>query len=88
MMKCFIDGKENNFKGVLKMEQTRISNRFQDRLKFYNTANKVCKEIYTQYEFECPICQGQAQAIKESFNGHIRAICNNCDIRMKQSKIL
>lgn len=64
------------------MEQTRINYKFQDYLKFYNKANEICKQKYKQYEFECPICQGQALAIKQNFNGHIRAVCNQCNLRM------
>lgn len=66
------------------MEKTRINNKFQDYLKFYNKANKVCKEVYKQYVFECPICQGNAVAIKSKLNQHIRAFCNKCNLQMKQ----
>lgn len=66
------------------MEQTRINNTFQDYLKFYNEVVKVCKEPYKQYTFICPICEGNALGMKAKFNGHIRAVCSKCNLRIMQ----
>lgn len=33
-------------------------------------------------EFECPICGGKAKSFKDKHNGHYRAECVNCKIRL------
>lgn len=55
-----------------------------DFLKFLNVAYDTCKEKGKHYEFTCPICNGKAQAIKNSYNGHLWAKCETCDMQVIQ----
>lgn len=34
--------------------------------------------------FECPECKGQAQAVKSEYNGHIRAECHTCGLKLME----
>lgn len=52
----------------------------KDFFKFINKANEVCVERGKFYDFECPLCKGQAKAIKSSYNGHLHAECKQCDM--------
>lgn len=56
----------------------------EDFLKFMKIANDICKEKGKMYEFECPLCKGKAKAIKNTYNGHLWAKCNDCDINVIQ----
>ena len=40
------------------------------------------KEPDLDYPFCCPICGGQAYARKIGYNGHRRAHCENCGIKI------
>ena len=52
----------------------------KDFLKFLKIANDTVKEKGKMYEFECPLCKGQAEAIKSNYNGHLHAQCKKCDM--------
>lgn len=54
----------------------------QDFLKFLKVANDTCKEKGKIYEFECPLCNGKAEAIKNNYNGHLWAKCKKCDMNI------
>lgn len=56
----------------------------QDFLKFLKVANETCKEKGKHYEFTCPICNGKADAIKNTYNGHLWAKCEGCDMSIIQ----
>ncbi len=66
------------------MEKSEKSNHIHGLLKFYNEAEQVCKETTKRYEFECPLCGGNAVAVKFSLNGHIHAACSKCSFQMIQ----
>jgi hypothetical protein len=53
-------------------------------LKFIEVANDICKERGKEYKFECPICKGNAHAIKSDYNGHLWAKCEKCDMNVQQ----
>lgn len=36
------------------------------------------------YKFKCPICGGEAYAARSGLNGHLRAECEGCNIRIIQ----
>ena len=55
-----------------------------DFLKFVKTASNACKEKGKQYEFTCPLCGKKANAIRDSYNGHLWAKCDNCDMQVIQ----
>lgn len=56
----------------------------EEFLSFMSVANKQCEEKGRVYEFECPICKGKANAIKNNYNGHLWAKCNDCDMNVIQ----
>lgn len=56
----------------------------QDFLKFLKIANETCKEKGKHYEFTCPICGCKAIAIKNTYNGHLRAKCEGCNMLIIQ----
>ena len=56
----------------------------QDFLKFMEIASKTCEEKGKQYDFTCPICGGKAQAIKNTYNGHLWAKCEKCEMNAIQ----
>lgn len=51
-------------------------------LEFLKVANDICKEKGKEYEFECPICKGKAEGIKNSYNGHLWAKCKKCNMNV------
>lgn len=53
-----------------------------DFLKFIKVASEQCKEKGKQYEFICPLCGGNAEGIKSSYNGHLWANCNSCGMNV------
>lgn len=57
---------------------------FEEEMKLIQKAREVCKKPDKTYEFECPICGGQARAGKSSINGHIHLRCDKCDISIMQ----
>ena len=56
----------------------------KEDILFINKAYDVCTERGKLYEFECPICKGKAQAIKDNYNGHLHAECKQCDLLIMQ----
>lgn len=56
----------------------------KDTINFIKVANDVCKEKGKMYEFQCPICNGQAKAIKSDYNGHLHAKCEECDLTIME----
>lgn len=54
----------------------------EDFLKFLKVANNVVKEKGKIYEFECPLCQGKAEAIKNTYNGHLWSKCKKCNMNI------
>ena len=59
-----------------------------DFLKFMSTAiNKLPpKEAKSEWgkiiEFQCPVCGGNAKAVRSKENGHLRAMCKDCGIKI------
>ena len=53
-------------------------------IKFINKAYEVCVKKGILYDFECPICKGNARAVKDNYNGHLHAECKQCDILIMQ----
>lgn len=45
-------------------------------------AHDICKRANRMYMFKCPNCGGTAQAVKSGVNGHVRAMCVDCGIRV------
>ena len=56
----------------------------EEFLKFLKVADEVCKEKGKMYDFKCPLCSGNAKAIKNTYNGHLWSKCENCDINVIQ----
>ena len=56
----------------------------EEFLNFVKVANDVCKEKGKMYEFECPTCKEKANAIKNTYNGHLWAKCDSCDMSVIQ----
>lgn len=56
----------------------------ENTLKFIRTANNVCKLKGKMYEFNCPICNSTAKAIKSDYNGHLFAKCEKCDMTIME----
>lgn len=56
----------------------------EDFLKFMTVASDTCKERGKRYGFNCPLCEGEAGAIKSSYNGHLWAKCNKCGMTVIQ----
>ena len=56
----------------------------EETLKFIQIEEEICKKKGIEYKFECPICKGQANAIKSTYNGHLWAKCDNCDMQVIQ----
>lgn len=54
----------------------------EDFLKFLEVASKACEKKGKQYEFECPLCKGTAQGFKNTYNGHLWAKCEKCDMNI------
>lgn len=46
----------------------------------------VCGAVKKCYEaeFTCPICNGKAHATKSTYNQHVHAYCEGCDMRFMQ----
>lgn len=59
-------------------------NEIENTLKFIGTANNVCKLKGKMYEFNCPICNSTAKAIKSDYNGHLWAKCEKCDMTIME----
>ena len=56
---------------------------FSDKFcKFIAAADKDLNKG-DQKEFECPLCNGQAHAIKEH-NGNMRAYCEKCGYKVRK----
>lgn len=56
----------------------------EESLKFIKVASETCKEKGKQYEFACPLCNGKAEGIRNTYNGHLWAKCSNCDMNVIQ----
>lgn len=56
----------------------------EDFLKFLKVANETCKKKGKHYEFTCPLCNGKVKAIKNTYNGHLWAKCEGCDMSVIQ----
>lgn len=56
----------------------------EDFLNYIEVANNVCKEKGKLYLFECPLCKGEAEAIKSDYNGHLWSKCKKCDMNVMQ----
>jgi len=52
--------------------------------KFISIANEVIVDRGKAYNFECPVCGGNAMGIKAETNGHLHAICEGCGIKIMQ----
>lgn len=52
-------------------------------LEFFKAASEGLKKGQAR-NFKCPLCNGQAIALKSSRNGHIHARCNDCGYTMLQ----
>lgn len=61
-----------------------VKENIEEVLKLIEKAKEVCKEANKTYEFECPICGGQARAAKASINCHIHIRCDKCDTTIMQ----
>lgn len=62
-----------------------VKNREIDEFfKFLKVANDVCKEKGKSYEFECPLCKGRAEGIKNNYNGHLWAKCEKCNMTIME----
>lgn len=48
--------------------------------EFIKVAGDTAIERGKEYEFECPICKGKGIAIKNSYNGHLWAKCEECNM--------
>jgi len=48
--------------------------------EFIKMADDITIEKGKEYEFECPICKGKGTAIKNSYNGHLYAKCEKCNM--------
>lgn len=56
----------------------------QDFLKFMEIADNAIKERGKIYKFKCPICGEEARGIKNTYNGHLWAQCENCKMNVIQ----
>ena len=56
----------------------------QDFLKFMTVAGKEVKEKGKIYKFKCPLCGGNAEGIKNTYNGHLWAQCEKCKMNVIQ----
>lgn len=54
----------------------------EDFLKFLKVASDIAKEKGKEYEFECPLCKGKANAFRNTYNGHLWAKCEKCEINV------
>lgn len=55
-----------------------------DFFKFVKEASNACKEKGKQYEFTCPLCGKKANVTRNSYNGHLWAKCENCNMQVIQ----
>lgn len=57
-------------------------------LKFMSTAINLLPPKGTKsewgkvIEFQCPVCGGNAKTVRSKENGHFRAVCENCGIKI------
>lgn len=66
-------------------KSNKLTDEFVDEfLKFSKAAADVCETRGTTYIFTCPLCEGEAQASKSSYNGHLHASCSKCGMRFMQ----
>lgn len=56
----------------------------EDFINFLQVADNICEEKGKTYEFDCPICKGKAKAIKNTYNGHLWASCESCNMKLIQ----
>lgn len=56
----------------------------EDFLKYSKVANEVCKEKGKGYDFKCPLCGGNAKAIRNTYNGHLWSRCGKCEMVVMQ----
>ena len=54
----------------------------KDFLKFLEVANDIVKEKGKEYQLKCPLCRGNAKAYKSTYNGHLWAKCEKCDMNI------
>lgn len=71
---------EDNMNEEDKIEDEEIKEFFE----FLKVASDTCKEKGKHYEFVCPLCGNKAQAIRNTYNGHLWAKCSNCDMNVIQ----
>ena len=62
------------------IDEDKESKDIQEFLQYLKAADNVCEERGKVYSFECPICGGNATAIKNSGNGHLWSKCDGCDM--------
>ena len=59
-----------------------------DFLKFMKAASNTLppKESKSEWgkvkEFKCPVCGGNAKAVRSKENGHFRAMCDDCGMKI------
>ena len=57
-------------------------------LKFMSTAINTLppKEAKSEWgkakEFKCPVCGGNAKTVRSKENGHLRAMCDKCGMKI------
>lgn len=56
----------------------------KDFFYFLKVANETIKEKGIIYDFTCPLCEGQAQGIKNTHNEHLWAKCEKCNMSIIQ----
>lgn len=54
----------------------------EDFLEFFEIANDTVKERGKEYKFECPVCKGVAEGFKSTYNGHLWAKCEKCNMNV------
>lgn len=66
------------------MEKSEKDNPILRLLEFFKEAKRICKQPNKPYKFNCPLCGGDAVAVKASLNGHIHAACGKCNFQIMQ----
>ena len=68
-----------------KMDKEEIEDKeIQDFLKFMTVADNEIKERGKIYKFTCPLCNGEAEGIKNTYNGDLWAKCEKCEMNVIQ----
>ena len=66
-------------------KESEIENKeIEEFFRYIKSADKAIKEKGKMYDFKCPLCGGNAKAIRNTYNGHLWSRCGKCEMVVMQ----